>query len=361
VIASALFSSLLAASAGLSVQVQGTSNCPSPIDVAAILPEILPMTGESHPDIAWVEAMGPELSIELRSPEGKALFSRRITSHASCADLANVVAVVIASWKMPELFLLHPGLSPLLPVPTTPVYTPAGEAPSLRPTPVPRIGTLDRDAATLIKTEPSPFPPVAPERMHAPTPTPTPAPATQARLPRTTPIPRRGALGYDFSAAIGTSRNSAGFAGTARLEAGAHWRRFGLRLTLTGDTERDESIEAGTATWQRFAVGIGPSFTLVDRILALEANAQLFAGITTVHGQGFEPNYTTNQVSPAAASGLRLGRAGGRVRPWIETGARFWFIPQAIAIQKEDPPSTRVRLPRSEACFLLGMSFFFAK
>ena len=171
------------------------------------------------------------------------------------------------------------------------------------------------------------------------------------------PPPSRNPLTYDVAAALGTSANSDGFVGTARLEVGARWRRYGLQIAFTGDTDRDRSIEARTATWRRLAVGAGPSYTLVDNIVALELHAQFFAGITTVRGQGFDTNRQSSDVSPGLAGALRLGRASGWARPWLEAGGQFLFAAQDIAVEKDNLPTTRVALPRTDARITVGVSF----
>jgi hypothetical protein len=67
--ASVILGALLAA-AGLPVELQGTSRCPEPAAVAAILPEMLPATTHAHPDIAWIEDTGLVVLITLRGPDG---------------------------------------------------------------------------------------------------------------------------------------------------------------------------------------------------------------------------------------------------------------------------------------------------
>jgi hypothetical protein len=76
------------------VQVQGECRCPTAAEVATVLSELLPPAETSYPDVAWVEAAGLDLQIELRSPTGDVQSSRRITSSGSCADLAVIAAVV---------------------------------------------------------------------------------------------------------------------------------------------------------------------------------------------------------------------------------------------------------------------------
>jgi hypothetical protein len=300
-----LWAALLAT--GLPVEVQGTSRCPEPAAVAAILPELLPATNALRPDIAWIETAGLDVSITLRGPEGSARFARTITSHGSCADLASAVAVIIAAWTTEqnhELSLEQPGVSP---------------------------------------------PPVKPAPVRKPVP-----PAAEATPPAPPPASVRV---LEVGAAIGAALDGKGWAGSARVDVGARVQRFGLRLAFAGDSARDESIEGGTATWRRLMVGIGPSIALMDRWVQLELYAQLALGITTVRGRGYDTNLSATDVSTGMTGALRLGIGRSRVRPWLEIGGRLWFAPQEVAVTRQDQSASRIDLPRTDARVMAGLAF----
>jgi hypothetical protein len=304
---SVLLAALLATR--LPVEVQGTSRCPEPTAVAAILPEMLPATNDAHPDIAWIETAGLNVSITLRGPDGSARFSRTITSHGSCADLASAAAVIIAAWTTEqnhELSLEQPGVYP----------PPAKPAPVLKPAPIPE--------------------------------------APQSAPP---PASVRRPFVLEVGAGIGAALDSKGWAGSARVDVGARVQRFGLRLAFGGDSARDESIEGGTATWRRFVIGIGPSMALIDRWVQLELHAQLALGITTVLGGGYPTNFSATDVSAGMMGALRLGIGTSRVRPWLEIGGRLWLAPQDVAVSKENQPASRVELPRTDARVMAGLAF----
>jgi hypothetical protein len=302
---SILLAALLAA--GLPVEVQGTSRCPEPAEVAAILPEMLPATNDLRPDIAWIETAGLDVSITLRGPDGSTRFSRTISSHGNCADLASAAAVIIAAWTTEqnrELSLEQPG-----------VYAPPAK-PAPRPKPAPPAA------------EPTPpAPPPAPVRV------------------------------LEVGAGIGAALDGKGWAGSARVDVGARVQRFGLRLAFAGDSARDESIESGTATWRRLMVGIGPSIALLDRWVQLELYAQLALGITTVRGRGYDTNLSATDVSTGMTGALRLGIGSSRVRPWLEIGGRLWFAPQEVAVTRQDQPAARIDLPRTDVRVMAGLAF----
>jgi hypothetical protein len=311
--ATAVLAFTLATATATRVQVQGTSRCPTASEVAAILPELLPPTEASSPDIAWIEAAGLDLQIELRSLSGDVLFSRRLTSSGTCADLATIAAVVIASWtaeRNPGISLLQPGV--------------------LAP-PKPR----------------APSPPAAPA-----------APPSSKVL---APAPQRRPREFDSSVGIGSSVNSAGFVGAARVEAGMRGRRLGLRAGFAAETARSATIETGTVSWRRYGLSLGPTLALVDRRVRLDVRAEIFAGLTTVAGHGFEPNHQSSAVAPGLALALRLGAATGWIRPWVEVGGQYWLASQEIAITRQQQPNLRGSLPSSEGRLFAGISVMLAR
>lgn len=295
---------------GLPVHVIGTSRCPTPSEVAAILPELLPITNEARPDSAWIETAGLDLSITLRDPEGNTLLSRRITSHGTCWDLANAAAVVIATWKTertPELSLLQPGVAP----------------------------------PAQVQTENTP-----PAR-----------PPAQVLVPAPAATERRRRLSIDLAAALGASANGMGWATRGRIEVGLRRQRVGLRVSLAGDTERDRSIEDGVASWRRLSVGLGPTIAILNRAVILELGAQCLAGITMVRGQSFDSNQRHSGFMPGLASTVRLGLGRGWARPYLEAGGQVWLAPEDLAVERSDLPAARVQLPRADLHAMLGLSF----
>jgi hypothetical protein len=306
-IASAVLACTVAAVNGLPVHVEGESRCPSASEVAAILPDLLPPTEASYPGIAWIEAVGLDLQIELRSTSGEVLFSRRLTSSGTCADLATIAAVVIASWsaeRNPGVSLLQPGV------------------------PAPR--------------EPGPPPP-----------SPTPNSPTNKR-PGTTGT---GAIReFDLSAGLGGWVTSAGVVGTARLEAGVRGRRFGLRSGFWADTNRSEAIESRSVSWRRYGLSLGPTLAVVKLPVAVEARAEIFGSLTKVDGHDFDTDGHSSGMAAGLAGALRLATATGWIRPWIEIGGQYLLANQAITITKPQQQLSKTSLPSTEGRLFVGVS-----
>src|SRR5262245_50069217 len=80
-------------------------------------------------DVAKVEHASDKLHVELRDPEGVVIAERTLDGGASCAELARMVAIVIASWESdvhPE-FVRRPTeivrVRSIAPIPEPPIPT----------------------------------------------------------------------------------------------------------------------------------------------------------------------------------------------------------------------------------------------
>ena len=81
------------------VEVDGTSACPTPSQVAEELRRLLPGdAAAAEPDRARVESQGGALQVSLSSA-GRRVGTRRLAEGGSCEDLAGAAAVVIATWE----------------------------------------------------------------------------------------------------------------------------------------------------------------------------------------------------------------------------------------------------------------------
>lgn len=81
------------------LRVEGTSTCPTPVEVSAKLEGLIVEAAGAEPHVAVVERRGPALHLELRDAAGAVLAQRDVTDRSPCRDLASVAAVIIAAWE----------------------------------------------------------------------------------------------------------------------------------------------------------------------------------------------------------------------------------------------------------------------
>ena len=106
--------------------------CPSGEEVELALASMLTTSGATpaNRDVAKLERSAGKLHVELVDPEGVVIAERTLDGGASCAELARMAAIVIASWESdvhPE-FVRQPGDIPRVersPPPEKPVATAA--------------------------------------------------------------------------------------------------------------------------------------------------------------------------------------------------------------------------------------------
>src|SRR6185436_7776195 len=83
-----------------SVIIESATTCPSAAEVEARLRVLLPPAPEgAAPKRATLVAEDGALHVHFGAADGTALGDRTVAVEASCADRANVVAVVIAAWE----------------------------------------------------------------------------------------------------------------------------------------------------------------------------------------------------------------------------------------------------------------------
>jgi hypothetical protein len=312
-IATALLAYTVAAAQAPPVQVEGDSGCPTASQVAALLPELLPPTEAAYSGIAHIEADGLDLRIELRSLAGETLFSRRLRSNGTCEGFATIAAVVIASWsaeRNPGVSLLQPGV----PAPPEPTST---SPPAARNSPAVDANPLSAGLRPIRE--------------------------------------------IDLSAAIGGGLGSAGVVGVARVEAGLRGRRFGVRSGLWAETERSQTIASGSIASRRYGLSLGPTLAMLKAPMVLEARAEIFAGLTTVDGHHFDVDGHASKMAAGLACALRLGRATGWLRPWIDVGGQYWLADQALTVTKPQQQIAKTSLPSIEGRLLLGVSVLLSR
>jgi hypothetical protein len=240
----------------LPVQVEAES-CPSGPEVEQALASMLPSVPSSaRQDVAHVSRVDRELRIDLVNPEAAVMAERSLDVEGSCAELAAVAAVVIATWESD----VHPEFarSPEEPILVSPDNNASEEptTPILRPI----------------------LPPILP------------APAA-----------------YDI--ALGPSLSLAGslvaggtLTGTWTVR-GSGW---GLHVLAAGESTRTIDLGQGQAQWRRWMGGLEPAWRVVRGRTALDFHAGLALGWLSAAGVNFPgKNESQASVSPGVTLGIR--------------------------------------------------------
>jgi len=93
----------------LPVHVEST-DCPPAADVEQALGSRLALvSADTRPDLARVWQQEGSLHVELVNPDGVVIAERALELRGDCAEMASLVAVVIASWESD----VHPTLDNL--------------------------------------------------------------------------------------------------------------------------------------------------------------------------------------------------------------------------------------------------------
>jgi hypothetical protein len=278
------------------VSVESASACPTGAEVEARLRALLPPLAEgAHAKRATLSADDGALRVHLSADDGTPLGDRTVTVEASCADRANVVAVVIAAWEMQQ-------------------RTESMQAPALSRAPT------------------SPPPGAAPTVVAAPPP-PPPSPPARARLE----VAAGPALAW-----LDGAPSAAG-----RLAATLWGRRFGVRVELFGLWPRTDVLAEGRARWTRVGATGELGLRGSGRAGRVDVHAGAVVGALFAGGQGFELDQTASGLAPGVVGGLDWSYVfGGALgHTFVGAGANVtgWMAQRLVS--SAATPATRA-LPR---------------
>jgi hypothetical protein len=107
------------------VIVRGGATCPAASAVLAKVGPLVPASNEA-PDVADIVRDGAAVTVTLTRPDGRTIGTQTLRGNA-CDDLAEAVAVILASWENDEARRAGVSLAPL-PAPTRPREPPARPA-----------------------------------------------------------------------------------------------------------------------------------------------------------------------------------------------------------------------------------------
>jgi hypothetical protein len=342
---------LLALGADGLVRVDGTCVCPEPVDVATRLERLLPARPIGiEPDRASIDLEAGLVRLVLARPDGTLVGEKRLDPKASCEEMAEAVAIVIAIWERP----LRPGLMPSLPAVESnddsagrgsPKVSASGAAAEqVLPSDLTDNGSSagvegverNSDAGRAHGARVA-RPPLGEE------------PATSGK--RSARSPWRVEAGAAFQAIVPGATPGAILEGIVRRSP-AGW---GPRVALGAAWWNDASLGAGEVSWTRLTAGVGLIHGWSGSSVFLDLREQFVAGIIVARGRGFDQTQTRSAFDPGFEAGIRSGVViRGLWRLWIDAGFAFWPVPQELRVEGFE---NTVRAASFSGALALGGSF----
>lgn len=322
--AHALIGSLLAAA----VSVEGATGCPDDRQVEERLRPLIVADGKppgAPPDVVRLAREGTSLIVTVVRPDGSVVGTRRLAGEHGCAELADAVAVIVASWQVQ--------------------------------------GAL-RERTPGLPAEPAA--PGAPPRLAESAASPKTAPQQAAAVPTVAVVAGSPAspadVRWELAGGLGMSATGPDVEPAALLSAAGWWRgRVGISVRGLAGGQRETTVETGgRAAWRRASLLVGPvgGWRLGQR---LRIEAHLGVGLTWmgIEGRGLANPQRHDDVLGVVAAAVRVGveppaNRRWRVIPWAEAGAFGWPVRTRVYAL---PDGEGARLPRLELMLALGLSF----
>jgi hypothetical protein len=236
----------------LPVQVESQS-CPSGLEVEQALASMLPsLPDPTRRDVARITRVDRGLHIELVNPEAAVVAERLLDVEGSCAELAAMAAVVIATWESD----VHPEFA----------------------------GSHTEPIPATSKTEDGAF----------------------AILPPTHP-PTQSSLAY-YDVALGPSLSLGNSLAAGGTISGTWIRRgtgLGLRAFAAGEATRTIDLDHGQARWRRWLGSLESDWRLARGRAALDVHAGLAFSWLSATGVNFPQNQSPSSYSPGVTLGIR--------------------------------------------------------
>jgi hypothetical protein len=216
--------------------------CPSGTEIERRLEAMLRTTSPKPADVARVTRSGSGLRIDLVSADGVLIAERALEYAGTCAELADMVAVIVASWESD----VHPEFA--------------------------------RPAAEPVTTTAA-------------------AKAESVERPR---------FHFDIAAGAGASlADSVAFGGTATITWFPKGGSLGARLSGLGETTHTTNVGIRQAHWNRWLVGLELDWRLPGITTSLGFHGGVALAVLQAGGVNFDQNASDSSLSPAALAGTR--------------------------------------------------------
>jgi hypothetical protein len=277
-----------------SLRILGDSSCPDPRAVEHQLTNLSAGQRSAESRVARVDRIRDRLRLRLMDGEESVLAERWLPATSSCAGLALAAALALAA--MDESLPAPPAM----PTARLPFIT--GGPPNLEP-----------------------------------------------------PIRRRwgGEVGAVVLGSLADGQLAAGVAVVGALQRGlSPWRGEGL---LAWDGERGLNAGGGVARFQRWTLGAGPAYRLLQGpSVSLEIEAEALATLLDVRGSGYAQDVTSLFLDPGVMLGVRLRGEAGPLVPWLGLWAAAWLRSHPIEVQGLPTPQ---QVPDVELIGGIGLDF----
>jgi hypothetical protein len=253
------------------------AGCPSGAEVETALASLLtsPETPPERRDVATLERRPDRLRIELADPEGAVIGERTLPASASCAELARMTAIVIASWESD----VHP--------------------------------EFVRQPVEIARAAPTPS-------------------AETERLASATTLPTLSRAAYDVDGGITLGQSDTLAAGAS---LGGAWfpRGVGLGVWILGaaDAERTIAVGAHDARWRRWMASVELARRWARGDVVVDPHAGLTLGWIATEGVDYTQNLSASTVSLGGTAGLRAGR-------WVARRAALWIDLRGFYFPRRD-------------------------
>jgi len=263
------------------VEVHSATACPSSEAITTRLVPLLP-TAESKPNLAdqadlqvsQGDGDGPtRLRLRLVGADGVVTGQRDLPLSDRCDELAETIAVLLASWES----------SPQTEIPPIP------EAPVIaKPTPVPA------DASHRFELQ----------------------------------------LGAGVGAALvgGTAASGRLEIGLGSLQS--HWQG---RIGFAGQTARQSALAPGQVAWQHSMATVSLVWRTLNPLWLASADIGPLLGFATLSGQDFAVNQQQNSFEFGLEAGLRAGRRWRRFTLWVDLRGDTWRQRQRAVVTGAAP------------------------
>jgi hypothetical protein len=254
-----------------------------------------------EPDRASVNSEPGQVRLSLVRPDGTVVGEKQLDLKASCAEMAEAVAVVIAIWERP----LRSGGVPPLDLP------PEAEPDKALPVePVPPVAPPSEMRELLLKERENVF--------------------------REPILFLRARWRFELGAAV-QSVFPTGMPGAlvdVALRGNARW---GPRIALGATWWNEADLGVGHVSWTRLTAGLGMIHGWDGRRFFLDLREQFVAAALVARGRGFDRTQTQTAFDPGIEAGLRTGVVlSPSWQLWVDVGLAFWPIPQELRVEGFD-------------------------